>query len=451
LNKPISNLFSNYIETTSYEQLPSQVIREVKRRILDFLGVTLCGSETLESKIIADFVMSMGGREESTIIGHHSKVPCINAGLVNGVTGHVIELDDIHTTAIFHPAVTIISTALSLGEREKTDGRELITAIALGYDVGIILGTAINPSHRFRGFHTTGTCGTLAAAATAGKILKLKRNKMNNAFGLATTQASGLLELKSMGKRLNPGKATQNGIVAALLAQKGFTSSASIDGSEKGFCKAFSDNYVLEDLEGKLGKVFMILETDVKVHACCGMFHSAIDALLNILQNEGLDYRKIKKIVVRTFQAAIDVHGEREPDSRVAATMSLPYSLAVASVRGQAGFNEFKEDVIKDTEILELTKKVEMVNDPDLEKLFPETWPALVSIQMKNGTKFESYVEKPKGFYPDKPLSDAEFKRKFKSLTLMKLEENIDDIISTVWRLEELTDVSGLMSLFSTR
>ena len=417
---------------------------------MDFLGVAIYGSTTPESKIVTDFVLSMGGKEESTIIGHKSKVPCISAALANGVSGHVIELDDVHTTAIFHPGITIIPAALSLGERQKCNGKKLITAIALGYDIGINLGIAINPSHRFRGFHTTGTCGALAAVATAGKILQLKRSEMKNAFGLAATQASGLLEMTAMGKRLNPGKAAQTGVISALLAQEGFTSTAKINGNEMGFCKAFSDDCKFDGLEKKLGMNFMILETDVKIHACCAMFHSALDALLDITRNEVIDIQKIRRVIVRTYRAALDGHSEQEPKSRVAATMSFPYSLAAALVRGQAGVEEFNDDSIRNKEILRLAKAVELVLDTNLDKSFPNEWPAHVLIEMEDGNEFDSYVEKPKGFYPDKPLNDNEFERKFISLASGKLQHKLDDIISSVWQLEDLADVNDLTALLST-
>ena len=216
---------ADFVVSTDFASLPKDVVNQAKLCILDWFGVTLAGSKEEPAKIIAGLIKRLDKRKESTLIGDGNRVSCPNAVLINGTTSHVIELDDLHMDGILHPGVTTVSAALALAEKEGKGGRDLITATVLGYDVQARVSMAVIPSHYSdRHFHATGTCGTFGSAAAAGKLLNLNKEEMENALGIAGCQAAGLKEaFGTMCKPLQAGKAAQNGVMAAMLAQKGFS------------------------------------------------------------------------------------------------------------------------------------------------------------------------------------------------------------------------------------
>lgn len=451
----ITRLMTDFVVNAKFDDFPLEVVCEAKKRLLDFLGVTLAGANRIESKIAYQTIMSLGGKEECIFIGHNKKGSCLNASLVNSITGHILELDDVNKRGIIHAGVVVFPAALAASERDKASGRQLIEAIILGYEVGIRIAEFLNPSHRFSGFHTTGTCGTFAAAVAAGKVFNLNKEEMINALGLAATQASGLLEFHNMSKRLNPGAAVYSGILSTLLAKNGFTGATDVLGKESKFIQAFSDGSNNPEIVVKdLGANYKILETDIKFHACCGFFHSALDALISIVkENEIHDLVKIEKITIQTFRAAIDGHNEYNPKSLVAATMSLPYNIAFTLLnhyRANKGENLRNNNNGIDPKVLEFIQKIELKHSDNIEKLFPKKWAADVYVTMKNGKTYKSYLDNPKGSYPGNVASDDEIKIKFENLVQGKFNINrIKEIENLVDNLERLEDINVLMEIFN--
>lgn len=441
----------DFIVNAKFDDFPLEVVCEVKKRLLDFLGVTLAGAKRIESKIVYQTVMTLGGKEECVFIGHNTKGSCINASLVNSVSGHVLELDDINKKGILHASIVVIPAALAASEREKASGRQLIIAIILGYEIGIRIAELLNPLHRFQGFHTTGTCGTFAAAVAAGKIFNLNKEEMLNALGLAATQASGLLEFHNMSKRLNPGTAVYSGILSALLAKNGFTGATKVLDRKSKFIKAFvNSSNTPEIITQDLGEKFKILETDVKFHACCGFFHSALDALISIVKKHEIhDLDSIERIEIQTFCAAIDGHNECYPQNLVAATMSFPYNVALTLInhyRDMEGKKLLNNHNVIDSEAINFIHKIELKNSDSIERLFPKKWAADVHIKTKNGKIYECYVDHPKGSYPDNPASNDEIKMKFERLVKSKLNiDRIREIERTIDHLENLDDITIMM------
>jgi len=229
-----------------YKDLPKDVVKQTKKSILDAIGVILAGSKSKTGEIFVSLVKEFGGVEDSTIFGDGSKVPPPNAALVNGTMGHIHELDDGHRFALGHPGVTSIPAAFSVAEKIGASGKELIPAIVLGYEMFIRVAQAINPSHRERGFHTTGTCGTFGAAVSASKVVGLDKPDFVNAIGIAGVQAAGLMEVmrgESRIKPMNAGRAAHNGVLACLLAKRGLTAPNTILDGENGFFRAYSDRF----------------------------------------------------------------------------------------------------------------------------------------------------------------------------------------------------------------
>ncbi len=222
--------------------LPSAQLNEMRRLLLDYIGVALSGSQADSGQIAGQVMIDLGGVAQSTVIGRGVKIPAVNAAFANAVSEHSIEMDDVDDLALFHFGPPIVSAALAVAEWQGATGEDLLAAMVCGSEMLNRLSLALNPALRDRGFHTTPVCGVFGATVAAGRLLGLNAEQMTNAFGIAGSQASGLMEMygPSMQKRINPGPAARNGVTAALLAKAGFTGADTIFEGVRGIGNAFA-------------------------------------------------------------------------------------------------------------------------------------------------------------------------------------------------------------------
>lgn len=418
----ISGKFADFIVDTDYEKIPEEVIEKAKLCFLDFLGVTIRGSKT-KSAVAANSILKED--DESTVIGH-KKATVLDTCLANGISTHSLDLDDGHRIAQLHPGACVIPAALSICEAYNKTGKEFISALVVGYEIAISMGILVNPDHRNKGFHSTGTCGTFGAAAAACNVMDLNKNETINALGLAGTQASGLLESDhagTMGKHLHAGKAAQSGVLSALLAKKGFTGASSIIDGKEGFLSAMV-NSDIEKKEIDLGK-WHILNVYFKKYPICRHLHSTIDAVLDILNKNELNVEYTQKIIVKTYKIAAE-HDNYHPKTKEAIRQSLPVSLAIAVKDKNLSLDNLK---IND-EISKISNKVVIENSKNLDELYPNKRSAEVIIQ----TSEQSYVNRvdlPKG-EPENQFTRHELLCKFNELNP---DINID-ILSIINNLE---------------
>ena len=444
----LSRQLADFIYRLSYDQLGEEIVKQVKKCLLDFIGVSLVGSTSSIGRILINFIRKIGGVEESTIIGGGCRAPCINAAFINGVLAHIHELDDGHRFAMGHPGAVTIPSALAVGEKINATGKELITATVAGYEVFARIARAVNPSHLRRGFHTTGTCGVFAAATAAGKLLGLSVDELSNALGLAGIQAAGLLEVmrgESVAKPLQPGKAAQSGVLSALLAQNGITAPDTILEGENGFCRAVSDEYNLQVIVDNLGISYEIMGTYFKFHASCRHTHSVIDATLKLVSEYNILPRDVEKIIVKTYSIAYDLCGrEYEPKTPSTAKFSIPYCVSLAILERNVGPEAFTIEKIRNRDILDLARKVRVEVDPEIDKHVPKERGAKVEIIMRNGEKISSIVKNPFG-EPETPASLNDLKNKFRALAAKAISiNNIEDLIALIDRIEVLDDVAEI-------
>ena len=251
---------AEYVADLDYSPIPARIQEEMKVLLFDYLGVALGGTRTESGRIAAQFSKDLGEKGEATIIGFGSRVSAPSAAFSNAILSHSIELDDVDSLAYFHFSPPILSAALAMGEREHSSGRDLLVAMVAGCDLMARLSSAMNPSLRDRGFHTTPICGVFGAAAASAKLLRLDPQGIINTLGLAGAQASGLMEFygTSMQKRFNPGPSARAGVISALMAQRGFSGAGTILEGERGFLKAYSDRFDPEKLLEGLGTQFPI-------------------------------------------------------------------------------------------------------------------------------------------------------------------------------------------------
>jgi 2-methylcitrate dehydratase PrpD len=419
------------IASTEYIQLPEKVVDKAKLCFIDFLGVALRGSQTRSGKSIKGIIKD---GDDSTVIGS-KKASELEAGLANGIFAHSLELDDGHRLAQLHPGACVIPAALALCESRAKSGKEFISSMVVGYQVAISLGILMNPEHRRKGFHTTGTCGTFGATAAASKALNLNEKQIIHALGLAGTQAAGLLESDhagAMAKHLHPGKAAHSGVLSALLAKEGFSGARTILEGYEGFFSAMGGADIPKAVQTPDGEKFPdrekfeIQNVYFKIYPVCRHIHSSIDALLHIIKTEGLKKEDVKEITVQTYRIAAE-HDNYHPSTNEAIRQSLPVSLAIAVLNQDLKLN----DVYLNQEIEDISRKIFIEYDEVLDSFYPYKRPARVIIKTKKRV-FEKKIDLARG-EPENPLKKQDIIRKFHDLNPefdLEILEMVDDLES---------------------
>lgn len=428
----------------SYHHVTSYSRHAMKRLLLDYLGVALAGSRSESGRIAGRFARMQGGRAQASLIGQGGRVPMASAAFANAISSHSIELDDIDVLALFHFSPPVFSAALAVAEFTGASGRQLLTALAAGCEMMERASKATNPSLRDRGFHTTPACGVFGATVAAGKLLRLNETKLTSALGLAGAQASGLMEMygPSMQKRFNPGPTARNGVTAALMAQLGFTGADTVFEGERGFCRAFSDEALPERLTAGIGQPYR-LDIEFKPYSCARPIHNAIDCALDIRSKSNVDPRAIERIHVARHPDWARYHLNRAPRTYHEAQVSLPFSVAVALIEGQALLAQYSDRNIRNPLVKRLAVATEITTDASL----PRGVSCKMTVTTRDGRQSTSQVDDPKGSIRN-PMSDSEIRAKFDSLAQPVLgAARAARIAQLVDEIEQCSHVGKLMRL----
>lgn len=424
----------------SEEKFPEEIIVLVKKCILDYLGVTLAGALLLQEKG-NNFLQLFDSEQGNTkVIGFNKKSSLQNAAFINGFSAHVLEFDDGVRFGGMHLGAPIISAIFPLIANKKISVPDLIKGIIIGYEVAIRISSTIQPSHKQKGFHTTGTCGTIGAALGVAAALGFSKSQMKNTFSSALASASGMLNVYKDDSELKPfnsGLAALNGLNAAYISKAGFNGPLDILSGDKGFLSMMAEKTDKSKLERKSRNSYAIELIYMKPYAACRHAHSAIEATINLRSTHNIRLEEIQRINVKTYEYAIRDHAHTDIQGASSAKLSIPYSVAIALIKGKVGIAEFLPDHIKNPLFLALTKKVHVSADNDLTALTPEKRPAIVEIVLANNLILRNRVDLAKG-EPEKPLSVEELNEKFISLAKYchKSEEDANVMIQCVWNLE---------------
>jgi 2-methylcitrate dehydratase PrpD len=405
------------------EDLPPDVQDATRRTVLDWLGSALAGSLEAPARMAQRVASGFGCSEEATILGW-GRGPAVAAAFANGVASHILELDDVHKGSTLHGAAPIIPAALAIAEREHADGRQFLTAVAVGYEAALRIGEAVNPSH-YRFWHPTGTAGTFGAAAAAGWLLGLDAAQMCDALGSAGTQAAGLWEFNAdgaMSKHLHPGKAAMNGVLAADLARAGFTGAAKILEGDRGFFRAMSERHDASRITDGLGERWKIGENCFKLHSCCGHTHTAIDTALQ-LRAPG----QIQSVSIEMYGPGFEIVNEKNPRTPYQAKFSIAYCVAAALCEGQVGLEQFAADRfgpdgVRDPAIAALLERTSVTVADDLTAKYPAAWPARVILTLECGEVRSGGSDYPRG-NPENPVCTGELQTKFRALVTPRFGE----------------------------
>lgn len=451
-HKPTQAL-AKFASELTFGKIPQSVIGHIKLCLLDTFGCGLFGSTLPWAKIVAHFARDLGGREEATVWGHSFKVSAPNAALANGTMVHSFELDDLHKTSIVHPGGIAIAPALATAEYiGGCDGKEFLCGVVSGYEVAIRVGMSVGTSHLQRGFHPTGTNGAFGAGAASGRILRLDADKMTHSLGIAGTQAAGLMaaQYSAMVKRMHAGRAAQSGVYSALLAQKGFTGITNIlEADYGGYCKTMADVCDMEKLTHELGKEFEITRVGFKAYSAGGSTHTAHEALKSIMEKNNLTADMIDKITIHSTTATYHhTSWEYIPEGVTAAQMNMQYVLAVTALERDIFIDQFTEEKIKDPKIIEYSRKVEVIPDPNLDKLGPEFRHTIIAeVKAKSGNIFYERVDAAKGS-DKRPLTTNEILRKYQILAGKVLtQKRVAELQNMTQNLEKVSNIKELVRL----
>ncbi len=431
------------------QNIPQEVFRKAEDLFVDWVGSTLAGKGARAVEIVNRYTKHMGPVSGSAevLIDRTGTSPYF-AAMVNAAASHVVEQDDVHNASVFHPATVVFSPALAVAQSIQASGKEFLVACIAGYEVGIRVGEFLGRSH-YKVFHTTGTAGTIAAAAAVGHLLKLTPEQMLHAFGSAGTQAAGLWEfLKDAAdsKQLHTAHAAGTGLTSAYLAKDGFTGAKKILEGSQGMAAGMSTDADVSKLTDRLGERWALVETSFKYHASCRHTHPAADALLQVMNEHQLKAADIEEVITFVHQGAIDVLGPVvDPKTVHQSKFSMGTVLALAAQHGYAGLNEF-ERFFNHPQTQALCARVTMQLDPEVDSAYPARWIGKVSVKTMDGRLLHGRVDEPKGD-PGNTLSRPEIEEKAIRLALFSGAATEAEMKSLLPRLWAIADQERVISL----
>ncbi len=449
---------SHNVASLRFEDIPSDVVKVAKMDVLDTLGTALAATTLAPGcREVVDLVMEGAGKAESTILGFGGKVPSWMAALANGTLAHALEYDECHLTAQIHSGVTVLPAAFAVAERVgKVNGKQFLTAVVAGIDLGCRLSVA---APRVRSWHPTTVYGFFGAAAAAGKIIGLNETGIQNALGIAYSQAAGNTQASTDGsltKRVQAGFASKGGVLSALLAQKGITGATNSLEGEFGLFKVYHQGkYDPAALTADLGKKFEVSNLSFKPYPSPRGTHASIDATLELVKEHNILPSDIESITVFKSQVGVKVLSEpierkRNPENVVDAQFNIPFTVATAVVKRRVGLKDFLPEALKDPAVLEIARKVNV-------QFFPEFGatnfhPGITEIKTKSGKVYTRRVNEPYG-NPDHPIPEENLIQKFMECASNNIKplsaQTLDKVVGMIIKLEAVDDVSAIMRLLA--
>jgi len=445
----------------TFDAIPASVVRKTEDLLVDWFGSALAGKGARPVESIARFAASMGAPtggaawpagSAEILISRSTTSPYL-AAMVNAAASHVAEQDDVHNGSVFHPATVVFPAAVAVAQALGASGQQLLAASVAGYEVGIRVGEFLGRSH-YKVFHTTGTAGTLAAAAAVGHLLGLNAQQMQHALGSAGTQSAGLWEFlrtAADSKQLHTAHAAAAGLMSAYLAKDGFTGAAQIFEGPQGMAAGMSSDADPARLTDQLGTRWATVETSFKYHASCRHTHPAADALLQVMQAHDLKPADLASVVTHVHQAAIDVLGPVvNPATVHQSKFSMGTVLALVARHGHAGLVEFDQH-FNDEATTALCRRIEMVLDAEVDAAYPRRWIGKVSVTTTDGRVLQGRVDEPKGD-PGNTLSREEITAKAQRLAAFSHAATAAEMtraIDALWTIAQSPRVGRLLEASS--
>jgi 2-methylcitrate dehydratase PrpD len=454
-NTEPTRALAQWASALTLADIPAAVQAHARLCLLDGLACALYGSQLEWGRIAAEAAVEMAPGGVATLWGHQARAGAAAAALANGTALHGFEIDDVHVRAMLHPTAVVLPAVLALAETETMSGGALLTAVVAGYEVGIRTGICAAIPHGARGFHATGTVGCVAAAAGAANLLRLDPDHAANAIGIGATQAAGLYCARAgaMTKRFHAGHAAQAGVIAGLMARRGFTGSQDVlEAPFGGFMSTLTENTDLSLLTEGLGETWETELIGFKIHAACASAHTIIDGL-DALMQRGLTVDNLEHLTIHmTGKAARNVGWAYRPDGVVAAQMN-GYFAAASKLRDGVVFAEqYADDKLTDPATLAIIERMRIVHDPMLDEGgTAKRHASRIEATLSNGERISVLTEQRRGS-SHRPLTEDEIIGKFRILTANVLDtRTIEDLLDLVLRIETQPDITALSRLLQRR
>ena len=360
-SQDLTRTLAEHARTLRYEALPDDVRKLVRQCVLDYVACTLAGSREDLTDILLAEAREQGGSPIATVIGHADRLPALSAALVNGAASHALDFDDVNLAMTGHPSVVLASALLPLAEERNSSGRDVAAAFVAGYELQCRLGLALAPGHyNTLGFHATGTLGSFGAAAACAHLLGLDAEHFATALGIAGTQAAGLKSMfGTMCKPLHAGKAAYHGLLAARLAQRGFTARADIIECPQGFARTHSPDYHPDRAMADPPRGFHILNNLFKYHAACYMTHAPIEAARRLREQHHLQPQQVKRARLRLDETCERICNIQAPRTGLEAKFSLRLTTAMALANVDTGrLASYSKETAADPTLVSLRDKI---------------------------------------------------------------------------------------------
>ncbi len=384
-----TEFLAEFIAQTSWEDIPDEAIQKSKWPILDGIAVTFGGLPHEVGKTIVAFVKEQGGNPAATILGDGHRTSAPWAAYANGTLAHAIDYDDVNEHLGGHPTAPVLSAALAAGESSGASGKDILLAYILGVEVETKIGLAINKVHYNLGWHPTATLGTFGAAAACCKLMKLNRDQVLMALGMAGSQASAIKQnFGTMTKPLHVGQAAKNGVLSALLASRGWTADREILEGHFGFCNLFAGRglYDLKDLTENLGKPFDVIDPGVqlKKYPCCGSTHPSLDTILRLMQEHPFRAEEVESVECEVHPERIHILVHPDPQDGLEGKFSIEYCLATAILRGRVSLTDFTDERLQEKGWRSFLPKIKASQQPAL-----KPWDVRLRIKLRDGRVLE--------------------------------------------------------------
>lgn len=438
----ITSALARFLSGMRYDDLPPAAVREAKRAVLDWVGCALAGSAHPTVGVLLETFDALGSSPVATVLGQKGRrLSLLDAPVANGQMGHVLDFDDTHLGGvILHTSTATLPALFALGEWRTSSGREVIVALAAAFEAGVRVGQAAT-SHHLGGWHLTGTLGTVAAAAGSARLIGLNELQTTHALGIACTQAAGMQQNRGTDcKSLHAGKSAYHGVLASMLASRGFDSSVEILEGSLGFTKIYSATQQNGAITAGLGRTWLITGNGYKPYACGVVLHPLIDAMIDVSRKANQPASGVERIEARVHPDVIRITGVDAPDGGLMSKFSANHAAAVAYLDRAAGVAQFTDERSRDAGVLALRKVIQVRPDPSY-----RLDQAAAIVRTRSGATHEAQIAHATGTVSN-PMSDEALREKFLGNATPVIgaaqARRVADIIGT---LDTLGDIGELV------
>ena len=438
---PITRILAEFVVNHPSRGWSDAVEHEAHRTFLNWFGCAIGAATHPAVEAALGAMMELSPSPQATILGRNERVDMTGAALLNGISSHTFDFDDTHLKTIIHPAGPVASALLALAEKTGASGREIIDALVLGIDVSCRIGNMMYPDHYDRGWHITGSTGSIGAAAGCARLMKLDVHKTMMAIGIAASQPIGMREqFGTMTKPFHPGAAARAGLTSALLAKQGFTASSRALEAPRGYTQTVSTKHDWSEVTGELGQRFEISFNTYKPFACGIVIHPSIDACVQLRNDHGVAAANVERIELKVHSLVLELTGKKAPKDGLEAKFSVYLSAAAGLIFGEAGEHQYEDAIVNRPDVLDLRSRIIATVDDSIHEASVDATAVL-----KDGRRIHLFVKNAIGSM-EKPMTDALLEGKFDSLVKPVLgAAKAEELKTLCWSLAALGNINALV------